>query len=61
MTETKECPRCSGRGRYADPSRDPLVRVDCESCDGTGRVPAGAPDESPAEEPRQVPFGQRPG
>jgi DnaJ-class molecular chaperone len=59
MTETKECSRCSGRGRYADPSRDPLVRVDCESCGGTGRVPADTPDEAPAEEPRQVPFGER--
>ncbi len=60
MTATKECSRCSGRGRYADPSRDPLVRVDCEACGATGRVPADAPDEPPAEEPRQVPFGERP-
>ena len=57
--ETKDCPRCSGRGRYTDPHRDPLVRVTCERCDGSGRVPADAPDEPPAQEPKQVPFGQR--
>jgi hypothetical protein len=58
--ETKECPRCGGRGRYADPARDPLVRVDCELCGATGRVPRDTPDESPAEEPKQMPFGSGP-
>jgi hypothetical protein len=52
--QTKDCPRCGGRGRYADPRRDPLVR---ERCGGSGRVPADTPDEPPAEEPKHVPFG----
>jgi DnaJ-class molecular chaperone len=58
--ETKDCPRCGGRGRYADPARDPLVRVDCELCAGSGRVSADTPDEPPAQEPKHVPFGDRP-
>ncbi|MCA1689715.1 MAG: hypothetical protein LC720_04505 [Actinobacteria bacterium] len=57
--ETKDCPRCGGRGRYADPARDPLVRVECDRCDGSGQVPADARDEPPAQEPKQVPFGMR--
>lgn len=58
--DTKHCPHCDGRGKYADPQRGPLVQVTCESCDGSGRVPADAPDEPPVEEPRQVPFGSEP-
>ena len=63
MTEgddTKDCPRCEGRGKYADPQRGPLVRADCELCDGTGTVPADTPDEQPAKEPTQIPFGTDP-
>lgn len=56
--ETKACPRCGGRGRYADPRRDPLVRVDCELCGASGRVPVDTPDEPPADEPKHVPFGE---
>ncbi len=55
--ETKSCPRCSGRGKYADPTRDPLVSITCERCDGSGEVPADAPDEEPVQEAKQVPFG----
>ncbi len=58
--ESKECPRCEGRGKYADPQRGPLVRITCPSCDGSGRVPADAPDEPPAKEPTQIPFGSAP-
>lgn len=58
--ETKECPRCEGRGKYADRERDPLVQVTCERCDGSGKVPADSPDEPPVEQPRQVPFGTQP-
>ena len=57
---TKECPRCSGRGKYTDPERAPLVRVTCERCDGSGRVPADSPDEPPAKEPEKIPFGSQP-
>ena len=57
---TKECTRCGGRGKYADPETDPLVQITCESCDGSGRVAADAPDEEPAEEPKQIPFGTNP-
>ena len=57
---TKECPRCSGRGKYADPEKGPLVQITCESCDGSGRVPADAPAEPPAKEPTQIPFGTDP-
>ena len=58
--DMKDCPRCGGSGKYADPERGPLVQVTCESCDGSGRVPADAPDEPPAEEPTQIPFGSQP-
>ena len=58
--DTKDCPRCRGSGKYADPKRGPLVQVECERCEGSGRVPADAPDEPPAEEPKQVPFGSKP-
>ena len=58
--DTKECKRCGGSGKYADPERGPLVQVTCESCDGSGKVPADAPDEPPAEEPTQIPFGSEP-
>ncbi|MDQ3849182.1 MAG: hypothetical protein M3296_01000 [Actinomycetota bacterium] len=57
--ETKDCPRCEGRGKYADPQRDPLVQINCERCDGSGRVPADSPDEPPVR-PKNVPFGSRP-
>lgn len=57
---TKDCPRCGGRGKYADPQRGPLVRVVCPTCDGSGRVAADAPDEPPAKEPAQMPFGSQP-
>ena len=57
---TKECPRCGGEGKYADPQRGPLVRATCSTCDGSGRVPADAPDEPPAKEPTQLPFGTQP-
>ncbi len=59
--DTKECSRCGGRGKYADPQKGPLVQITCESCDGSGRVAADAPDEPPAEEPTQIPFGSDPG
>ncbi len=58
--ETKDCPRCRGRGKYADPQRGPLVQVVCVRCEGSGRVPADAPDEPPVEEPTQIPFGSKP-
>lgn len=58
--DTKRRPRCEGGGKYADPERGPLVQVTCESCDGSGRVPADAPDQPPAYEPRQIPFGEQP-
>ena len=53
----KDCPRCSGRGKYADRRRDPLVQITCERCDGSGRVPADSPDEPPAKEAKKIPFG----
>jgi DnaJ-class molecular chaperone len=58
--DTKQCGRCGGSGKYADPQRGPLVQVTCESCDGSGKVPADAPDEEPAKEPTQIPFGTNP-
>lgn len=58
--DTKECPRCNGTGKYADPQRGPLVQVTCELCEGSGRAPADAPDEPPADEPKQIPFGSKP-
>ncbi len=58
--DTKDCPRCRGGGKYADPQRGPLVQVTCERCEGSGRVPVDAPDEPPAEEPTQIPFGSNP-
>ncbi len=56
-----ECPKCSGRGKYADPARA-LVQVTCERCEGSGTVPEGSQqdDDQPAAEPRKVPFGQSP-
>lgn len=57
---TKDCPRCGGRGKYADPQRDPLVRIECPTCNGSGRVAADAPDDAPAKEPTQIPFGTQP-
>lgn len=59
--DTKQCPRCEGRGKYADPQKGPLVQITCTSCEGSGQVPAGAPDEPPAQEPTQIPFGSGPG
>jgi len=58
--DTKDCPRCAGSGKYADPQRGPLVQVTCERCDGSGRVASDAADEPPAKEPTQIPFGSRP-
>lgn len=58
---TKECTRCQGQGKYADPQHGPLVQITCPSCEGSGRVPADAPDEPPAKEPTQIPFGKDPG
>lgn len=58
--DEKDCPRCSGRGQYADPQRGPLVHITCERCSGSGRVPADSPDEPPAKEPTQIPFGSSP-
>lgn len=58
--ETKDCPRCEGRGKYADRQRGPLVQVTCERCEGSGRVPADSPDEPPAKEPRKIPFRSQP-
>jgi DnaJ-class molecular chaperone len=57
--DTKDCPRCSGRGKYADPHRA-LVQITCPRCEGSGRVPADSPDEPPAKEPTQIPFGHNP-
>ena len=57
---TKDCPRCDGAGKYADPQRGPLVQIQCPTCDGSGQVPADAPDEPPAKEPTQIPFGSQP-
>ena len=59
--DTKECGRCEGRGKYADPQKGPLVQITCPTCEGSGRVPADAPDEEPAKTPTQVPFGSDPG
>lgn len=59
--DTKDCPRCSGRGKYADPQQAPLVQITCPRCEGSGRVPADSPDEPPAQEPRKIPFGSSPG
>ena len=36
------------------------MQITCPSCDGSGKVPADAPDEEPAKEPTQVPFGSQP-
>jgi DnaJ-class molecular chaperone len=58
--DTKRCPRCSGRGKYADPGRGPLVQITCELCDGSGEVAASTPDEPPAKEPTKIPFGMAP-
>lgn len=58
--ETKQCPRCSGRGKYADPQGGPLVQITCPRCEGSGLVPSDAPDEPPAKEPTQIPFGSQP-
>jgi DnaJ-class molecular chaperone len=58
--DTKDCPRCSGRGKYADPQKGPLVQITCERCDGSGRVSSDTPDEPPAKEPTQIPFGSNP-
>jgi DnaJ-class molecular chaperone len=57
---TKPCTRCGGRGKYPSPDKGPLVQVTCTACDGSGRVPADAPDEPPPEEPKQMPFGSSP-
>ena len=59
-TSSKECPRCTGRGKYADPARGPLVQITCERCEGSGRVPVDSTDEAPAKEPTQIPFGSTP-
>ncbi len=59
--ETKQCPRCRGRGKYADPRRDALVQITCTRCEGSGRVPADSPDEEPVQEAKKVPFGGRRG
>jgi DnaJ-class molecular chaperone len=58
--DMKDCPRCEGRGKYADPRKGPLVRMTCALCDGGGRVPADTPDEPAADEPTQIPFGTGP-
>ncbi len=57
--KTKDCPRCSGDGKYPDPRRGPLVQVECDRCEGSGQVPADSPDEPP-KQPNQMPFGARP-
>ena len=57
---TKDCPRCSGSGKYADRQRGPLVEITCARCEGSGEVAADAPDEPPAPEPPKIPFGTRP-
>jgi DnaJ-class molecular chaperone len=36
---TKDCPKCEGKGRYHDLNRL-LVQVTCEECGGSGKVPA---------------------
>lgn len=36
--ETKDCPKCEGRGKYHDVKRH-LVMVRCEECGGSGKVP----------------------
>lgn len=59
--DTKQCPRCSGRGKYADRQKGPLVQITCQRCEGSGRVPADSFDEAPAKEPNQIPFGSEPG
>jgi len=59
--DTKDCPRCGGRGKYADPEKGPLVQITCQLCDGSGRVSSDTPDEPPAQEPTQIPFGSEPG
>ena len=56
--QTKDCPRCRGRGKHPDPARGPLVAVRCERCEGSGEVPADSPDEPPRE-PKHIPFGAR--
>ena len=58
---TTECPKCSGRGKYADPGRA-LVQVTCERCKGSGKVREGSEqgNDHPAPEPRKIPFGQSP-
>jgi len=58
---TKDCPRCRGRGKYADPQKDPLVQITCQLCDGSGRVSSDTPDEPPVKEATQIPFGSDPG
>ena len=58
--DTKDCPRCEGRGKYADPQRGPLVQITCARCEGSGKVAADSPDEPPAKQPTQIPFGSTP-
>jgi DnaJ-class molecular chaperone len=60
-TAMTECPRCGGRGKYADPRRA-LVSVRCERCDGSGQVPADSvtDDDRPATVTKKVPWAPPP-
>ncbi len=54
--EMKECTKCQGSGKHADPSKT-LVQVTCGSCGGSGKVAADTPDEPPVEPLKKLPFG----
>ena len=51
----KDCTKCGGRGKYADPSKT-LVAIRCDRCEGSGKVPQDWKDEPPAKEPTQTRF-----
>ncbi len=59
--EQTDCPKCQGRGRYAG-RQDALVRVTCDRCGGTGKVPADSvtEDDQPATVLKKVPWGRPP-
>lgn len=56
----KDCTKCGGRGKYADPSKGPLVAVTCNRCEGSGKVPQDWEDVPPMKEPKRARFGEGP-
>jgi DnaJ-class molecular chaperone len=51
---TESCPKCGGRGKYADPSKA-LVSVTCDLCGGSGEAPEGGGEGGkPIDPPKKV-------